>query len=873
MKRVEFVSPNRFSKSLSGLRQHLSSWIQFCRDPIAIWRSDLDFGILLACVVLFPLQGNAESISINMMEKSFFKDTVATAIAQFPGPVDPFTAYPEDTPGISIIEVQVVADPKGEGSLGVIRWIPLETGLVTLPALDFFSETAEYQTIPHQVRVGLPQQTDEIELILRPAKTTVYEGEPVKVDVVWKTLLSTKRLRAMICNPAFFSNPDIEVVVPRSTAPEKIQLGVPISSRRVIAARTRDAEDLNALGEVTFSVYLRFSKPGTIVLDPVYLECAHLHEDGGAFAPYASYFNNALFDPVDAGRAYDRLYTESNGLEIQVLPLPEEGKMDFFSGLFMPCEIEVAVRPQEGTVGQLMEADFLVRATGTHGMLELPDMRIQPGLRSKFRIDPELGRKWDEAGTLFRMRFRTLTTQVKAFPALQVQVFDPDTGDYRMLQTQPISLNILPLDGKEYFDVKTLPADASSLTDNLEGVWQNDKGHPMNDVMNAMIGFLAGQFWILILAGPVLFLVLLPVVRERRRWAEDPVYRKRVQTYKAFRKLPDGSPDKWTAFQAFLATCFNFRPEAWTSGDARRHLSQLGLDKEEIDTVVHSHQDLDAGKFGESKSAVKPSGMDRIAAKVFKLVGKGLPVLLLLLALAQNSLLASDWEDAETLFEQAIQAEAGLPATNALYSEAALKFQAAAEAGLRPGTAWYNAGNAWFEAGMIGRSIACYRMARIYRPFDDKVSANLRAARALAMDVVVDSGSSSWLYWPVRWLCAVLIIAMFTFWLLLLIFLRYRKRRLLIACMVTLGVNLGIAWLTIGASLHSGREGVVAVPEVYGRKGPSYSYQSAFNEPLHDGLEFKVQEVRGDWIAIRIADNRICWVPLSQVQLIRNPRN
>jgi hypothetical protein len=750
--------------------------------------------------------------------------------------------------------------------------MPLETGLVTLPALNFFSETANYQTIPHQVRVGTPQVTEEMEFSLDPAKTTVYIGEPLKVDVVWKTLLSTKRLRSLLCNPAIFNNPDIEVVIPRSTAPEKTQLGVPISGRRVIATRTRDQEDLNALGEVNFTFYLRFSKPGPVVLDPVYFECSYLHEDGGAFAPYASYFNNALFDPVDAGRSYDRLFTESNALEIQVLPLPEEGKMDFFSGLFSPCELEVTIRPEEGSVGQLMEADFLVRGTGTHGMLELPDMRIQPGLRSKFQIDPELGRKWDEEGTLFRMRFRTLTTQVVAFPALQVQVFDPDEGTYKLLQTDPIPLNILPLDGKTYFDVKTLPADTSSLTDNSEGVWQNHKANPMSDLMNMILGLLAGQFWLLILSGPVLFFILLPVVRERRRWDEDPVYRKRVKTYRAYRRLPDGTHDKWIAFRTFLATSFGIEPEAWTSGDARTCLTRLGLQKDEVESVVRNHQNLDSGTFSESKAKVALSGMDQVARKVFKFLGKVMSLVLFLAIIGSDSLSASDWDEAEALFKQAIQAEAGLPATAALYSEAALKFEATAEAGIRPGAAWYNAGNAWFQAGKVGRAIASYRMARIYRPFDMEIQSNLKATRALAMDVVEGTRSSSWLYWPVRWLCAVLVVTAFAFWILLLIYLRYRRRRLLIACLVVLGGNLGLAWLTTGAALHSGKEGVVAVSEVFGRKGPSYSYQPAFNEPLHDGLEFTIKEERGDWIAIRISDGRSCWIPSNQARLISNPR-
>ena len=96
---------------------------------------------------------------------------------------------------------------------------------------------------------------------------------------------------------------------------------------------------------VRFPLFLRFAEPGTHTLPAVRLECAQLKGDGGAFAPYAAYFNNALFEPVEEGAAYGRVFTESAPVEIEVLPLPEEGRLESFSGLFAPCEITAGVHP------------------------------------------------------------------------------------------------------------------------------------------------------------------------------------------------------------------------------------------------------------------------------------------------------------------------------------------------------------------------------------------------------------------------------------------------------------------------------------------------------------------------------------------------
>jgi hypothetical protein len=202
-----------------------------------------------------------------------------------------------------------------------------------------------------------------------------------------------------------------------------------------------------------------------------------------------------------------------------------------------------------------------------------------------------------------------------------------------------------------------------------------------------------------------------------------------------------------------------------------------------------------------------------------------------------------------------------------LYAESALKFQAAAEAGERPGTAWYNAGNAWFQTGALGRSIAAYRQARIYRPFDVELADNLSAARALALSDVPDE-SAAWLQWPTVWLKALLLCLILLLGVCVLVTVRYRGRAAGIASLLALLLCCLTSGLWFMSAQLSGQHGVVITESILARKGPSYAYAAAFHEPLHDGLEFTVQETREDWARIELADGRACWLPLSQVQLI-----
>jgi len=809
------------------------------------------------------------SVPVEMINQSWFTDRTGTALIHFDSVVQSPESLPDRVSGLSIISIDVRETPDSEfgKTVAIVRFILRDTGVVTFPSLEFSSETKRYQTIPQQIRVGRVVRSEAMSVKLRPAKRQVYAGEPLRVDLTWQCELEASRLQALNYYPTFFNDSAVEIVIPRSTEPEAQQVGLPIGGRRVIAKRTLIEGNPKALGSVTLPLYLRLTEPGVYTLPATRLECAYLNKGSRNFGQYAAHFNNSLFASEEAEALYERIYVETAPIEITVLALPEEGRSPDFSGLFAPVHVDVAVSPDTSSqVGTILQAKLQVVADAPHGMIELPQLSRQRGLRGRFLVDDDLSRAWHAGGTTFRCRLRALTTGVDAFPSLHIQTFDPATGTYVMFVTEPIALSVAPQeDGQKFINLTSYKGTGVTLSNQSEGIWHNRKANRMNDLINTIVVGLASWFWLWLLLGFAGFLLLLPIVRECRRRALDGEYRARMEAYAAFRKLPESDPAKWSAFLEFLAVSFGAQGKAWTVRDSEEALPAIGVSNEDVESILALHRGADEEAYSVQRPAAQLGALNRVGKRILGLLGKTALLLLLGMSSLPQMAKASDWSAAEQLFDLALAAQPGSDAAAALYAESALKFQATAEVGERPGMAWYNAGNAWFKTGALGRSIVAYRQARLYRPFDSMLVENLNAARALALNDVPDH--STWRL-PTLWLKAIVLILCAILAAAILLQLRYQRREWSITCLVVCVLCGLTSALWYWSAQLSGRQGVVIVESVLARKGPNYAYASAFHEPLHDGVELTVQETRKEWGLVSLADGRECWVPLSQVQLI-----
>lgn len=68
-------------------------------------------------------------------------------------------------------------------------------------------------------------------------------------------------------------------------------------------------------------------------------------------------------------------------------------------------------------------------------------------------------------------------------------------------------------------------------------------------------------------------------------------------------------------------------------------------------------------------------------------------------------------------------------------------------------------------------------------------------------------------------------------------------------------------------TLHRDEAVVLNASEI-ARNGPAEMYDPVFKEPLRAGLEVHIDEVRGEWVKIRLRDGRSAWVRADSLELI-----
>ncbi|MDQ8183573.1 hypothetical protein [Pelagicoccus sp. SDUM812005] len=816
-----------------------------------------------------------EDLEVQFKEASWFVDELGTAFVFLESEEEPVLELPDASEEVRFYSSQVIElkDDERGSHLAVIEFVPRRVGIRTFPSLRFQVGESVWKTRPKQFQASETVTSDRMELAVDVQRRQVYAGEPLRIDFVWKSDLPVSRLRAFRLVPSFFSDPSVKVFVPRSQVPPEAQFGLPVGGRRVIAHRIQNqGESEGSLGEVRFSIWVRFEAAGRYEIPEMELACSLLEEGGYGAHQYASYFNNSLFEPVDRSKAYQKLRATSGALSLEVLPLPESGRKESFSGLFSPESIEVSVSPTELELGQLFDIEVFVRSEVCSEMLEMSPLTLQRNLRHRFWVAEEMGERWQADGRLFTVRGRPLVGSLAYFPSLTFQVFDIENGEYRTIETASIPMEVQAKDGETHFPLTGLPGAMRPVEKSAAGIWHNEKGNTMSDLTHVVVSVLADGFWFFLLLGPLLFFVLRPWVRERRRRLVDALYGKRRAAVLAFRaRVSQEGP---TALRRLIAECFERSGPALTASEMGELLRKAGCERELVEeavTLLRTPEDLMYSKQSKSGAVAEASGErsravgERIYRSLVRVAGVGL----LLVGLGMGPQLdAADWSEAEAVFEAALQ-KAGSGAASseieAAFVEAALAFESCAREGIRPGASWYNSGNAWFEAGEIGRSIVAYRKARAFQPWDERIEQALASARALRLDELSAETDTRW---PTRWILAFLSVLWLASWALLLCWQRYRVRGVFMMAALGLALSGGLALGELRHRYGGEDEAVLIAAEAYGRKGPSYAYQSAFNGPLHSGLELRVKEVRGDWLRVSFGAGEECWLPRASVETL-----
>jgi len=215
-----------------------------------------------------------------------------------------------------------------------------------------------------------------------------------------------------------------------------------------------------------------------------------------------------------------------------------------------------------------------------------------------------------------------------------------------------------------------------------------------------------------------------------------------------------------------------------------------------------------------------------------------------------------------------------------LYQKSLMRFEKiVAQGGIQNGKLYYNIGNTYFRMKDIGRAILNYRRSEQFMPNDPNLQQNLTYARAKRVDQIDVAQKAIILktlfFWhydlSTRTRMVVFTCFNFCLWLFLAVRLVTKKAVLNwgIAFMVMVSVLFAGSLIAESVVLRTVRPGVITSSDVVARKGNSHTYEPSFKDSLHAGTEFTLVEDRGIWYQIELADSRRCWVPSTDVGLVR----
>jgi uncharacterized protein YgiM (DUF1202 family) len=103
---------------------------------------------------------------------------------------------------------------------------------------------------------------------------------------------------------------------------------------------------------------------------------------------------------------------------------------------------------------------------------------------------------------------------------------------------------------------------------------------------------------------------------------------------------------------------------------------------------------------------------------------------------------------------------------------------------------------------------------------------------------------------------------------LIRIWVRYAGFRWFAGLTGTAAIAFGISTAMSLSGDQGHRQGVLIKDEVVVRKGNAESYSPQFEQPVNQGLEFRVLEERPEWLHIELHNGESGWIPRSDAEVI-----
>ncbi|MFA5370180.1 MAG: BatD family protein [Candidatus Omnitrophota bacterium] len=494
---------------------------------------------------------------------------------------------------------------------------PLKAGSFAIPGFEveykgkiYISEpinmdVSQYGPVQESCAPGDQGQSEKngfdkrIFLILQPGKRQVYTGEKFPVSIL-----------------LYVNN----VAVRDIQYPKYVHEGFLSGKFSEPSQYTRVANGLN-YNVVEFNTDIYGLYPGRFTLGPAEIACNLVYKKatGRRNAPFfgGSIFNTDAFEDLFGGYESRPSSFKTEGFDIEVIPLPAEGRPDGFSGAVGRFTMSAKVSSQQVNAGDPITLTVEIEGSGNFDTVLMPDLGKDSGFK---RYEPEVSQA--SSRKCFQQVIIPVSDSVKEIPAVSFSYFDPAVKMYKVVTQPAIPVEVVPL--RE--DPARRPTVSSAGTAD-----SRDSGHIEalgRDIVYIKEGpgllrpakkpfCFHSLFFAAVFVPFILVLSTLIIKRRRARLDSDIKYARKCRAYKIALKnikelrnaIAKGSRDRFferaiKALKEYLGDKFHL-PAAGMTKDIVSNLRRDGVADDIIKEIEEFFNICDMARYAPLKAQTK----------------------------------------------------------------------------------------------------------------------------------------------------------------------------------------------------------------------------------------------------------------------------
>ena len=306
-------------------------------------------------------------------------------------------------------------------------------GSIQLPPVTVEVDGKTYRTNPVTVSIVQPGTTDRLDLEVTLSEQQCYVGQPVVLTVKFYVSADIGDFQFNI--PAL-TNGAFEIEEADVSDPQAKLYRLHTGMTVMVSQYRVKHNNMEAI-LVTFSKILIPKRPGLIAMPEASVS---------ANVAVGRARSRDLFDSFLGGQIqYKRFSVNSEPLNLNVLPVPDEGKPSEFYGLIGQYIISASAAPTQVNVGDPITLTIKIGGSKYLKPVRWPDLEQVRELMDNFKIPLQKASPTIDKGfKVFTQTIRANNDKVTRIPPIPLASFDAGEGKYVTKYTEPIELDVAP---------------------------------------------------------------------------------------------------------------------------------------------------------------------------------------------------------------------------------------------------------------------------------------------------------------------------------------------------------------------------------------------------------------------------------------------